>query len=178
MLLAVILQISGFGPMRFFGGHPDLVPLAVAGIAIYAGSVPGAAVGFGAGFLLDLLVGGTMGVSSLVLTAVGYGIGRYREVRDPAHGLMAIPVGAAATVGWLLAFAAVSFMLDVGASVSALVFRDMLVTVALNTLIAIPVFAGCRRLLRPVLVVDPLELRRRRRAPRETGPLGLRGLEV
>jgi len=32
--------------------------------------------------------------------------------------------------------------------------------------------------MRPVLAVDPLELRRRRRGPREAGPLGLRGLEV
>jgi rod shape-determining protein MreD len=176
--LAVILQLSGFGPMRFFGGHPDLVPLAVAGTAIYAGSVAGAAMGFATGLLLDLAVGATMGVSSLVLTAVGYGVGRYREVRDPAHGLMPIPVGAASTLGWLLAFAAVSFMLDVGASVSALVFRDMLVTTLLNAVIAIPVFAACRRVLRPVLAVDPLDLRRRRQKPRETGPLGLRGLEV
>jgi rod shape-determining protein MreD len=176
--LAVILQLSGFGPMRFFGGHPDLVPLAVAAVAIYAGSVTGAATGFVTGLLLDLAVGATMGVSSLVLTAVGYGVGRYREVRDPAHGLMPIPVGAAATTAWVLAFAAVSFMLDVGASVSALVFRDMLVTILLNTALAIPVFALCRRVLRPALVVDPLDLRRRRQAPRETGPLGLRGLEV
>ena len=162
----------------FLGGHPDLIPLAVAAVAIYAGSVAGAATGFGTGFVLDLALGSTMGASSLVLTAVGYGVGRYREVRDPAHGLMAIPVGAAATFGWVVAFGAVSFMLDVGASVSALVFRDMLVTVALNTLIAIPIFAFCRWVLRPVLVVDPLELRSRRRSPRETGPLGLRGLEV
>ena len=147
-------------------------------MAIYAGSVPGAAMGFGTGFLLDLLVGGTMGASALVLTAVGYGIGRYREVRDPAHGLMPIPVGAAATLGWLSASAAVSFMLDVGASVSPLVFRDMLVTTALNVILALPVFAGCRKVLRPALLVDPLDLRRRRRPPRETGPLGLRGLEV
>ena len=34
------------------------------------------------------------------------------------------------------------------------------------------------KLLRPSLAVDPLELRRRRRPPREAGPLGLRGLEV
>jgi hypothetical protein len=32
--------------------------------------------------------------------------------------------------------------------------------------------------LRPALRFDPLEVRRRRRPPRETGPLGLRGLEV
>ena len=177
-LAAVILQLSGFGPLRFLGGHPDLIPLAVAAVAIYAGSVAGAATGFGTGFVLDLALGSTMGASSLVLTSVGYGVGRYREVRDPAHGLMPIPVGAAATLGFLVAFAAVSFMLDVGASVSPLVLRDMLVTTLLNALLAIPVFALCRRILRPALTVDPFERRRRRKAPREAGPLGLRGLEV
>jgi hypothetical protein len=40
------------------------------------------------------------------------------------------------------------------------------------------VFVGCRRLLRPALRVDPFDVRRRRQRPRETGPLGLRGLEV
>ena len=177
-LVAVILQLSALGPDRLFGGQPDLIPLVVAAVAIYAGSVAGSAMGFATGFLLDLLVGGTMGVSSLVLTGVGYAAGRYREVRDPAHGLMPIPVGAAATLGWLAASAAVSFMLDVGASVSPLVFWDMLLTTALNVILALPVFALCRRVLRPALLVDPLDLRRRRRPPRETGPLGLRGLEV
>lgn len=178
VLVAVILQLSGLGAHRIFGAQPDLVPLVVAAVAIYAGSVAGSATGFGAGFLLDLAVGGTMGVSSLVLTAVGYGVGRYREVRDPAHGLLPIPVGAIATLGWVTAFAAVSFMLDVGTSVSPLVFRDMLLTTALNAVIALPVFALCRRVLRPALLVDPLDVRRRRRPPRETGPLGLRGLEI
>lgn len=176
VLTGVILQLSGLGPMRVLGGAPDLVALVVAGVAIYAGSVAGAATGFAAGFVLDLAMGATMGASSLVLTAVGYAVGRYREVRDPAHGLMPIPVGAAATLGYLLAFASVSFMLDVGASVSPLVLRDMLVTTLLNTLLAIPVFAVCRRVLRPVLVVDPFERRRRRKAPIDSGPLGLRGL--
>jgi rod shape-determining protein MreD len=113
-----------------------------------------------------------------VLTAVGYGVGRFRELRDPAHGLLPIAVGAAATAAWVTAFAAVSFMLDIGATVSPLVIRDMVVTVLLNSVIALPVFSICRRVVRPSLVVDPLDLRRRRRAPRETGPLGLRGLEV
>jgi rod shape-determining protein MreD len=175
---AVILQLSGFGPMRFFEGTPDLIPLAVAAVAIYAGSVPGAAMGFATGFLLDLAVGSTMGASSLVLSAVGYGVGRYREVRDPAHGLLPIPVGAVATAAWVGTFGAVSFMLDVAAPVNALVFRDMLVTILLNAALAIPVFAACRWILRPVLVIDPLERRRRRRAPMETGPIGLRGLEI
>jgi hypothetical protein len=119
-----------------------------------------------------------MGLSSLVLTAVGYGVGRFRELRDPSHGLLPIPVGAAATFGYVVAFAAVSFMLDVGATVSPLVAREMVVTTCLNTLVALPVFGFVRRVLRPSLAVDPLALRRRRSGPRETGPIGLRGLEV
>ena len=69
-------------------------------------------------------------------------------------------------------------MLDVGATVSPLVIREMLVTVLLGAVLAFPVFAGVRRVLRPSLAVDPLDARRRRQPPRETGPLGLRGLEV
>jgi rod shape-determining protein MreD len=178
LLLAVVLQLSAFSQIGILGGHPDLVVLVVAAVAYYAGSVTGSATGFAAGFLLDLLTGATMGAASLVLTAVGYGVGRFREVRDPSHGLLPVPVGAAATAGWLTAFAAVSLMLDIGARLSPLVLRDMIVTVLLNALLALPVFTGARRLLRPSLAVDPFEVRRRRRPPRETGPLGLRGLEV
>jgi rod shape-determining protein MreD len=178
LVAAVLLQLSVIGQIPVLGGYADLLPLVVAAIAFYAGSVSGAATGFAAGLLLDLAAGGTMGASSLVLSAVGYGVGRYREVRDPANLLLPIPVAAAATAGWVIAFAAVSFMLDIGATVSPLVIRDMIVTVLLNSAIAMPVFSVCRRVVRPSLVVDPLEARRRRRAPRETGPLGLRGLEV
>ena len=178
LLLAVILQLSGFSQIGILGGHFDLVVLAVAAVAYYGGSIPGSASGFAAGFLLDLLSGATMGASSLVLTAVGYGVGRFREVRDPSHGLLPVPVGAAATAGWVVAFAAVALMLDIGARVSPLVLRDMVVTVLLNALLALPIFVGTRWLLRPSLKVDPLEVRRRRRPPRDTGPLGLRGLEV
>jgi rod shape-determining protein MreD len=178
LVLAVVLQLSTFSQMPILGGQFDIVVLVVAAVAYYAGAIPGCAVGFAAGFLLDLLSGATMGASSLVLTAVGYGIGRFSEVRDPSHGLLPLAVGAVATGAWVLAFAAVSFMLDVGATVSPLVLRDMLVTVLLNTLLALPVFIGCRKLLRPVLAVDPFERKARRRPPRDTGPIGLRGLEV
>jgi rod shape-determining protein MreD len=178
LLLALVLQVSVLSRIGIAAGHPDVVVLVVAAVAFYAGSVPGVATGFAAGFLLDLATGATMGASSLVLIAVGYGVGRFRELRDPSHGLLPIPVGVAATAAWVLTFAAVSFMLDVGARVSPLVIREMIVTVLLNALLALPVFAGCRWVLRPSLAVDPREVRRRRQAPRESGPLGLRGLEI
>ena len=178
LILALVLQVSAAGAIGLDGARVDLVPLVVAAIALYGGSITGAAAGFAMGVLLDVATGQVMGISSLVLTAMGYGVGRFRELRDPAHGLTAIAVGAAATLGWVTAFAAVSFMLDIGATVSPLVLRDMLVTTLIGAVLALPVFGICRRLLRPSLVVDPFESRRRRRPPREAGPIGLRGLEV
>ena len=177
VLLGVVLQISTFAQIRVLGAAPDLTPLVVAGVALWAGSVPGAITGFCFGLLLDLALGQNVGSSSLVLSAVGYSVGRFGELRDPAHGLIAIPVGAGASIGYLLAFAAVSFMLALEASVSALVLRDAAVTTILNALIAVPVLGLIRRVLRPVLVTQPGG-RRRRAETSATGPLGLRGLEV
>ena len=178
VLLTVIVQISGIEGMPILGGTIDLLPLLVGAVAIYAGSVPGAIVGFCTGLLLDIATGQSLGVTSLVLTAVGYGVGRYRDLRDPAHGLLPIPVAAAATAGYLAAVAAVSFMLAIQASVSVLVLREAVITVLLDVAIALPFFALVRRVLRPVLAVDPLHRLRRRAEPASSGPIGLRGLEV
>jgi rod shape-determining protein MreD len=104
LLVAVIVQLSALSQLNVLGGHADLVVLAVAAVAYYGGSVSGTATGFAAGLLLDLLTGATMGASSLVLTAVGYGVGRFREVRDPSHGLLPVVVGTAATAAWVVAF--------------------------------------------------------------------------
>ena len=177
LLVAVVTQISGFAGIRIFGGVFDLMPLVVAAIALYGGSVTGSVVGFACGMLIDLALGHTLGASSLVLTAVGYGTGRFGEIRDPAHGLIAIPVGGVATLGYVAAFGFVNFMLEINASVSGLVLRDALITVLLNAWLALPVFGIVKRLLRPVLASQPGR-RSRGAETRPTGPLGLRGLEV
>ena len=178
LLLAVVLQMSGLSQIRILGGHADLVVLVVAAVAYYAGSVSGSVAGFAAGFLLDLLIGATLGASSLVLTVVGYGVGRFREERDPSHGLMPIPVGAAATAAWVTAFAAVSFMLDIGAQRQpARAPRHDRDGAAQRA--ARPARLHRRRAsAAPVAGRRPARVRRRRKPPREAGPLGLRGLEV
>ena len=180
LLLAVVLQVSASSQMPCFGGHADLVrAVGRRGGLLRAAASPGCATGFAAGFLLDLATGATMGASSLVLTAVGYGVGRFREVRDPSHGLMPIAVGAAATGGWVRRVRRrVASCSTSARAVSPLVIRDMIVTVLLNALLALPVFPAVRRLLRPVLAVDPLERAPPPPPPREAGPLGLRGLEI
>lgn len=178
LFAALVLQLSAVEQITILGGQIDLIPLTLAAIAFYAGSVAGCATGFTMGLLLDLATGQTVGASSLVLSALGYSVGRLRELRDPSHALLPLAVAAGATLAWEAAFAAVSFMLDIQASVSPLVAREALLTTLLNAAVALPVFAFVRRVTRPVLAVDPVGARRRGRPVRETGPLGLRGLEV
>ena len=178
LMLAVTHQIATFSQLHALGGNADITVLVVAAIALYAGSVPGAIAGFAAGLLLDLALGANLGATSLVLTVTGYFVGRYMELRDPAHGLIPLPVALAASAGYVLGVAAVQFMLDVGASVSILAVREMVATILLNVILALPVFALVRRVVRPVLLYDPLERRRRRRQPQASGPIGLRGLDV
>jgi hypothetical protein len=69
-------------------------------------------------------------------------------------------------------------MLSFDATLSVLAFRDMFLTVLLNTLVALPVFALVRKIIRPVLTRDPLERRRKRASAIESGPIGLRGLGI
>lgn len=176
MLFGVILQIAGVSTLHIFGVSPDIVPLIVGAVGLLGGSMYAAVTGFACGLLIDLALGLPLGASSLVLTAVGYAVGRYQEVRDPAHGLLPIPIGAAATAGYVIGFAALSFMLQVRSPVSASVIREMVITILLNALLALLIFPLIRRFMRATLVGD--QRPRARGATATTGPLGLRGLEI
>ena len=177
LVTAVLLQVSVVSQVTIFGGRANLIPLAVAALALYGGSIAGALAGCGAGLLLDLALGMSLGGSSLVLTAVGYGVGRFAELRDVSHGLLPIAVAAVASAVYDLAYGAVTFMLGLEATISALVLREILVGTILNAALALPAFALVRRIVRPVLTDDRVARRRRGRT-REAGPIGLRGLEV
>lgn len=176
VLFGVVFQVAGVSTIHIFGTQPDIVPLIVGAVGLLGGSVYAAVVGFSCGLLIDLTLGQPLGASSLVLTAVGYAVGRYQEVRDPSHGLLPIPIGAAATAGYVVGFAALSFMLQVRGPVSGTVIREMLITILLNALLALLVFPLIRRIMRSTLVGDARP--RRRQATATTGPLGLRGLEI
>ena len=167
-LLGGILQLTAVSQMSVFGVPADLSPLLVASIGLLAGSIPGAVCGFCLGLFMDTALMQTLGVTSLVFTAVGYGAGRVRELRDPAHGLAPVAVGAAATAVAAIGFSLLQFLLGVEAPVSWLLVRDILMTIVLNTLLALPVYALVRRALAPFLPDDP---RRRRRRAYTTGGL-------
>jgi rod shape-determining protein MreD len=133
-----------------------------------AGSMPGAVMGFSTGLLVDLVLFQTLGVTSLLYIVIGYWSGRVRELLDPAHGLVPLAMGAGATAVAGFGMALIQFLLGVDAPVSALLLQQIFVTILVNTLIALPIFALVRRILRPTLPSDP---RRRRRRAYTTGGL-------
>jgi rod shape-determining protein MreD len=167
-LLGGIFQLTTVSQVAIFGVPADLSPLLVASIGFLSGSISGAVFGFSLGLFVDTVLMQTLGVNSLVLTAVGYGAGRVRELRDPAHTLAPVIVGAAATAAATIGFSLLQFLLGVDAPVSFSLLRAILMTVVLNTLLALPVYAVCRRVLLPYLPDDP---RRRRRRAYTTGGL-------
>lgn len=167
-LIAVIVQMAAISQITVFGVPADLSPLLVASVGLLAGSVTGATFGFAVGLLIDTALLQTLGVSSLLLTTVGYGAGRLRELRDPAHGLTPMAVGAAAAAVATIGFVVLQFMLGVSIPVTLDLLRQVLITIVLDALFALPVYALMRRILLPFLPDDP---RRRRRRAYTTGGL-------
>jgi rod shape-determining protein MreD len=164
----VLVQISAVSQVSVLGVSADLSPLVVASVGLLCGSVVGAVVGFGIGLFADAALLQTLGVSSLVLLSVGYWAGRLRELRDPAHTLTPLAVGAAATAVFAIGFSVIQFLLGVDAPVSLVLLRDILVTILVNAALAMPVYALVRRVLARALPEDP---RRRRRRAYVTGGL-------
>ena len=167
-LLGGIVLTTTVSQVSVFGVPADLSPLLVASVGFLCGSLAGSVFGFCLGLFVDTVLLQTLGVNSLVFTAVGYGAGRVRELRDPAHTLAPVVVGAAATAIAAVSFSLLQFLLGVEAPVSFELLRQILMTVVLNTLLALPVYAICRRVLLPYLPDDP---RRRRRRAYTTGGL-------
>jgi rod shape-determining protein MreD len=167
-VVTVVIQEAAISQITVFGVSADVTPLVVMSVGLLTGSLAGAVTGFGIGLFVDMALVQTLGVTSLLYIAIGYWSGRLRELRDPAHGLIPLAMGAAATAFAGLGMALIQFLLGVDAPVSFLLLQQIIVTVLINTLIALPVYALVRRIIAPVLPQDP---RRRRRRAYSTGGL-------
>jgi rod shape-determining protein MreD len=165
---AVLVQESAISQISIFGVSADVTPLVVMSVGLLCGSLTGAVFGFATGLLIDLVLVQTLGVTSLLYIVIGYWAGRLHELRDPSHELVPLAAGALASAFAGLGMALIQFLLGVDAPVSLLLLQQIFVVVLVNTLLALPVHALVRRILRPVLPEDP---RRRRRRAYTTGGL-------
>jgi len=166
--LTVVIQEAAVSQISIFGVSADLTPLVVMSVGLLTGSLLGAVTGFGVGLFVDLVLVQTLGVTSLLYIAIGYGSGKLRELRDPSHGLVPLALGAAATAIAGIGMALIQFLLGVDSPVSWLLIQELFITILVNTLIALPVYALVRRIIQPALPEDP---RRRRRRAYTTGGL-------
>ena len=164
----VVIQEAAVSQISIFGISADLTPLMVMSVGLLAGSLTGAVMGFATGLLVDTVLVQTLGITSLLYIAIGYWAGRLRELRDPAHGLVPLAAGAAATAVAGVGMTLIQFLLGVDAPVSLLLFQQIIITILVNTLISLPVYAVVRRIIHPALPDDP---RRRRRRAYTTGGL-------
>ena len=168
VIVAVVVQEAVISQISIFGVNADVTPLVVMAIGLLTGSLPGAIVGFFCGLLVDTLLVQTLGITSLLYIVIGYWSGRLRELRDPAHGLVPLGLGAAATAFAGIGMTIIQFLLGVNSPVSWLLAQQIFITVLVNTIIALPVYALVRRIITPALPEDP---RRRRRRAYTTGGL-------
>ena len=161
-VLGVLLQLTFFSQVELFHVSPDILPALVVTYGLLGGTMTGAVTGFGIGFLLDCLLIGPLGGASLVLIAVGYAAGTFRE-RFEIHSRFVAPLLCAIlTFAAELGFGAVEAMFGIHTDVSAHVISYMLVQSVFAFFLGWAIYLGVRRLVRPALV-DEATVRRTRR---------------
>lgn len=149
LFVVAVLQAAVFSSVTILGGIPDLLLVTLVCIALLRGPVFGAAAGFWAGLLIDAANLETLGVTSFLLTIVGYWVGRYGETtgRDRTHAPFVSVAGI--TVLYALGSLAFRFVLGDPAPAKAVLLETLFQTIGLNLLLTWPVYRVARWLLRP-----------------------------
>ena len=113
LFVAAVIQVSILNSVTVIGGTPNLLLITLCAVALMRGSIFGAVGGFFAGIVVDTATLETMGVTALLLTLVGYWIGRYGETTGRGRHAPVLAVGVV-TILYSLASLLVRFMLGEG----------------------------------------------------------------
>jgi rod shape-determining protein MreD len=155
VFVAAMLQVVVVSSIVVGGGAPDLLLVVVVALGLLRGSIPGAALGFFGGLIVDFATLGTLGVTSLVLTLGGFWAGRYAETTGHGRRLApVIAVGAITLLAGVFGYV-LYYLLDV-----EVVARHALVTAlapafVLNLVLALPVHRLVRAIVGEDLRVEP-----------------------
>lgn len=146
---AALLQATIFASLDVFGGAPDVLLLTLLGIALLRGTIAGAVAGFAGGLLIDVMTLDTLGLTALTLALAGYWTGRYGETtgRDRLHAPILSIVVVTILVALLGFF--LHFLLAEEVSARRALVEALAPGLGLNLIFGAPVFALCRRALRP-----------------------------
>lgn len=147
VFVAAVLQASVFAGVVVLGGTPDVLLVTLVAIALLRGPMAGAFAGFFGGLLIDIATLETLGMTSLLLTVVGYWTGRYGETTASDRRYAPYLAIAAMTFLALLGALALRFMLAEPAPVRVVLLETFFQSLVLNLLLMWPVYGVVRRLL-------------------------------
>jgi rod shape-determining protein MreD len=148
LLAAAVLQ-AALAPYLAIGQVvPNFLLLVVVTIALVEGPGPGAALGFSAGLLFDLLGSGPVGPMLLVLTLTGYLTGLVHENMFAEGWLLPLTVLAIATLSAEVAYGLILLLLGSGGPFWSTFLTKMLPAAIYNTALALLIFPWLARFLR------------------------------
>ncbi len=149
ILTALLLQLTVLSRLPLPGATPDLLLVIVVGVGLAFGPAGGAATGFTAGLLLDIVppAAGVLGLDALLLAAIGYACGLLDDSDDRP---VLVVLGTVATAGaaYILGTAALGSLVGdarvLWDDVPVLVLTEILYAVILATFV-LPVLAALAR---------------------------------
>jgi len=148
LFVAAVLQ-AALAPYVSIGQVvPNFLLLVVVTIALVEGPGAGAAVGFSAGLIFDLLGSGPVGPMLLVLTLTGYFTGLMHENMFAEGWLLPLTVLAIATLSAEVAYGLILILLGSGAPFWSTFLTKMLPAAVYNTALALLIYPWLARFLR------------------------------
>ena len=137
LITCLLLHTTVLAGIRVGGVMPDLMLLVAVAAGITGGPDRGAGIGFASGMALDLFLSSPLGLSALVFTLVGYGMGAaHTGVLRPSWYLRSLAAMLGSVAGVLL-YAVVGTML--GDPLFNLRLVPVIVVVALANALLAPV---------------------------------------
>ncbi len=138
LISALALHLTLFSVLRIAGTAPDVMLLVAVAGGLVGGPVRGALLGFAAGIAIDVFLRTPMGLSALVFTLVGYGVGVVSTgVLTPSWYLPVVTASVASAAG-IVIYAMVGAMLG-EPMVSRRLFTIVSVVAVGNGILAVPV---------------------------------------
>jgi rod shape-determining protein MreD len=148
VLVASLLQ-AGLAPYLAIGGVvPNLLLIVVVTVALIEGPGSGAAAGFAAGLIFDLLGTGPVGPMALVLTTTGYLAGLLHEQMFAEGWLLPLTVLAIASLLSEVAYGVMLIALGEGGTFWASMAGKMLPAAVYNVALAVLIYPWLARFLR------------------------------
>jgi len=142
LLVGFVLQIGVLVDLQPFGVHADAMLLLAICAGLAGGAGRGAAVGFVAGLLADVMLPGTLGISALSFAVVGWGVGSANEAVISTTRAMSVGFTAAASALGVLLYALLAELLGQRSLSDPRLLQIVGIVALLNAVLSVPALAA------------------------------------